>query len=194
MPYSNVCSWDKSSQCTDGRNENSTNQCGQKRSYWHAAFTGNGVFQDIMFLYMKKIFFYIWISIYWYIVIQWIWRRQFAYTLWRYHISIHISIHDVETICCFQNESKKKNYCVIKNAFLLASVIFECEFTSNFCCNEWEDLMNDYESLFPYISLQCEKYKDTLACLMITYPSTNGVFDKEVRYGCLPILVHVYQN
>lgn len=55
--------------------------------------------------------------------------------------------------------------------------------------------MNDYESLFLYIScLQCEKYKDTLACLMITYPSTNGVFDKEVRYGCLPILVHVYQN
>jgi hypothetical protein len=29
---------------------------------------------------------------------------------------------------------------------------------------------------------QVEKFKDTLACLMITYPSTNGVFDKTIRY------------
>lgn len=35
-----------------------------------------------------------------------------------------------------------------------------------------------------HLRAMCEKYKDTLACLMITYPSTNGVFDKEVREIC----------
>jgi glycine dehydrogenase len=29
-----------------------------------------------------------------------------------------------------------------------------------------------------------EKYKKTLACAMITYPSTNGVFDREIREIC----------
>ncbi|XP_029639891.2 glycine dehydrogenase (decarboxylating), mitochondrial [Octopus sinensis] len=29
-----------------------------------------------------------------------------------------------------------------------------------------------------------EKYKDTLACLMVTYPSTHGVFDEDIREIC----------
>lgn len=35
-----------------------------------------------------------------------------------------------------------------------------------------------------------EKYKDTLACFMITYPSTHGVFDRDVRELC--DMVHHY--
>ena len=31
------------------------------------------------------------------------------------------------------------------------------------------------------MKLQVEKFKETLACLMVTYPSTNGVFDKTIR-------------
>ncbi|KAK3090946.1 hypothetical protein FSP39_015975 [Pinctada imbricata] len=35
-----------------------------------------------------------------------------------------------------------------------------------------------------HLRAMAEKYKDTLACLMVTYPSTNGVFDKEIREIC----------
>lgn len=32
-----------------------------------------------------------------------------------------------------------------------------------------------------HLTENVKKFKDTLACLMVTYPSTNGVFDKEIR-------------
>lgn len=35
-----------------------------------------------------------------------------------------------------------------------------------------------------------EKYRDQLAAIMITYPSTNGVFDKDIRYRQLPSMTH----
>lgn len=35
-----------------------------------------------------------------------------------------------------------------------------------------------------HLTSMITKHKDTLACLMITYPSTNGVFDKEIREIC----------
>ena len=34
------------------------------------------------------------------------------------------------------------------------------------------------------LTFQAEKHKDHLAALMITYPSTNGVFDKEISEIC----------
>ncbi|XP_074643600.1 glycine dehydrogenase (decarboxylating), mitochondrial-like [Tubulanus polymorphus] len=41
-----------------------------------------------------------------------------------------------------------------------------------------------------HMRAQAEKFKDTLACIMITYPSTNGVFDEEVREIC--DMIHGY--
>lgn len=35
-----------------------------------------------------------------------------------------------------------------------------------------------------------EKFKDTLAALMVTYPSTNGFFDSEIRYFYTSIALH----
>ncbi|KAL4235543.1 hypothetical protein ACF0H5_003940 [Mactra antiquata] len=35
-----------------------------------------------------------------------------------------------------------------------------------------------------HLTTNIEKFSDTLACLMITYPSTNGVFDKTIRDIC----------
>ncbi|XP_064625841.1 glycine dehydrogenase (decarboxylating), mitochondrial-like [Lineus longissimus] len=35
-----------------------------------------------------------------------------------------------------------------------------------------------------HLKEMAEKYKKTLACVMITYPSTNGVFDREIREIC----------
>lgn len=31
---------------------------------------------------------------------------------------------------------------------------------------------------------KCKLYSDTLACIMITYPSTHGVFEKDVKEIC----------
>ena len=36
-------------------------------------------------------------------------------------------------------------------------------------------------SLIHNSCFQAEKYSENLAALMITYPSTNGVFDREIR-------------
>ncbi|XP_033737275.1 glycine dehydrogenase (decarboxylating), mitochondrial-like [Pecten maximus] len=41
-----------------------------------------------------------------------------------------------------------------------------------------------------HLTAMIEKHKDTLACLMVTYPSTNGVFDKDIRDIC--DLIHRY--
>nr|KAG5691484.1 hypothetical protein BaRGS_026259 [Batillaria attramentaria] len=41
-----------------------------------------------------------------------------------------------------------------------------------------------------HMAKMVEKYKDTLACFMITYPSTHGVFDRDVRELC--DMVHHY--
>lgn len=41
-----------------------------------------------------------------------------------------------------------------------------------------------------HLRVMVEKHKDTLACMMITYPSTNGVFDKDIREIC--DLIHEY--
>ncbi|KAJ8306015.1 hypothetical protein KUTeg_016560 [Tegillarca granosa] len=35
-----------------------------------------------------------------------------------------------------------------------------------------------------HLTAMAEKYSDTLACLMVTYPSTNGVFDNGIREIC----------
>jgi hypothetical protein len=80
-----------------------------------------------------------------------------------------------------------------------SSFVLELDYTSE-CCSFVDKLIclqskNTFVYMLNYCNycqeneysypenvwLQCEKYKDTLACLMITYPSTNGVFDKEVR-------------
>ncbi|XP_070195891.1 glycine dehydrogenase (decarboxylating), mitochondrial-like isoform X2 [Littorina saxatilis] len=41
-----------------------------------------------------------------------------------------------------------------------------------------------------HMAKMAEKFKDTLACFMITYPSTHGVFDKDIRELC--DMVHHY--
>ncbi|XP_045159885.1 glycine dehydrogenase (decarboxylating), mitochondrial-like [Mercenaria mercenaria] len=41
-----------------------------------------------------------------------------------------------------------------------------------------------------HLAKNVEKFKDTLACLMITYPSTNGVFDKTIREICDTVHSH----
>lgn len=41
-----------------------------------------------------------------------------------------------------------------------------------------------------HLASNVEKFKDTLACLMITYPSTNGVFDKTIREICDAVHQH----
>ncbi|XP_041356994.1 glycine dehydrogenase (decarboxylating), mitochondrial-like isoform X2 [Gigantopelta aegis] len=41
-----------------------------------------------------------------------------------------------------------------------------------------------------HLEAMVEKHKDTLACLMITYPSTFGVFDKDIRLVC--DIIHHY--
>ena len=37
---------------------------------------------------------------------------------------------------------------------------------------------------------QFEKHKDDLACLMITYPSTNGVFEESIAEVCADVHAH----
>ncbi|XP_052775459.1 glycine dehydrogenase (decarboxylating), mitochondrial-like isoform X2 [Mya arenaria] len=41
-----------------------------------------------------------------------------------------------------------------------------------------------------HLAANVEKFSDTLACLMVTYPSTNGVFDKTIREIC--DMIHQY--
>ena len=41
-----------------------------------------------------------------------------------------------------------------------------------FCIN-WPSIHSTNSPTPP----QCEKYKDTLSCIMVTYPSTFGVFE-----------------
>ena len=47
------------------------------------------------------------------------------------------------------------------------------------CINNWQYTVCDHDL---FVDVQASTYSDTLACLMITYPSTHGVFDEGIRY------------
>jgi len=40
------------------------------------------------------------------------------------------------------------------------------------------------------VQAKCKQYKDKLSCIMITYPSTHGVFESSVKEIC--DIVHQY--
>ena len=40
------------------------------------------------------------------------------------------------------------------------------------------------------LQTKCEKHQDTLAALMVTYPSTHGVFEETIREVCATVHQH----
>ena len=71
----------------------------------------------------------------------------------------------------------QRNICLIPNSahgtnFASASIanMKIVKFDDNIISNNFDEFV--------------EKYKDNLACIMITYPNTNGVFQEDIKYVC----------
>lgn len=77
----------------------------------------------------------------------------------------------------------------IINSFQLDTIyigkrVFIVTFLSPLSCNVNEVAYINYSPSFHLMKLQINKFKSHLACLMITYPSTNGVFEENVKDIC----------
>ena len=77
----------------------------------------------------------------------------------------------------FETLGEKRNICLIPNSahgtnFASASIanMKIVKFDDNIMSNNFDDFV--------------AKYKDNLACLMITYPNTNGVFQEDIKHIC----------
>ena len=77
----------------------------------------------------------------------------------------------------------KRNICLIPNS--AHGTNFASAQLTNYNIVKFDDTMNlnEFEELLI-------KYKDELACLMITYPGTNGIFQKDIKEICN--LIHTY--